>query len=154
MPAFWAQSALHPILLTRPSFPFEDLVLRLGFYDHKQDFFLLSHSSTVMTSLMNSTSQSDGCDSYMSKSWEVACAIVQTKQNTHSTTETVQGLGVAQQHYLRSRSWIVSVSEPKPTPVQISSVLYWKRYTRQMRSGDETRSWTTEQYHLAMGSVR
>ena len=37
---------------------------------------------------------------------------------------------------------IVSVPDPKPTPVQIYSV-YWKRYTRRMRSGDETTLSTT-----------
>ena len=36
---------------------------------------------------------------------------------------------------------LVSVPDPKPTPVRIafSVTLYWKRYTRRMRSGDKTR---------------
>ena len=45
---------------------------------------------------------------------------------------------------ISSLAWL---GDPKPTPAQIafSIVLYWKRYTRRMRSEDETRSHNTHQ---------
>ena len=46
-------------------------------------------------------------------------------------------------YQLRLRGGLVLVPDPKPTPVRIAfsiaRALYWKRYTRRMRSGDETR---------------
>ena len=43
------------------------------------------------------------------------------------------------QSYVTSYAYIVMVPDPKPTPVQIA--VHWKRYTHQMRSGDETNTY-------------